>query len=1793
MDSNTPNQPSDDKPPAPSTDNSSPPSALDNIDNVNGTGNGVDMDKKQESAPTNAEGSTWKGSSSNMSSSSTSMERPMQQQATNGAATEVVTPESADAAVQAVMALTGETNATGNNEPSAFLTTGNTTTRGGNSRRGSSLELRKLPVNVLLRPEASKLFDEELSLDEGGDNLEANSRRNLLQRTCLNSKFTLRSQMMLSFGVISAGTILLVVIVCVAVSLSSGQVVKEKTRETFEHVASVLEARATRYIAEDLTPRLVIKDAVQILYETTKDRFYGYPVEGDSKVPFFDTLTQSNKYPIRGKPLPLDWQMDVNVNADNQEEHVQGRWNLYGKNASVSTANAAYVMQGMCDPEETDPSHVTYMEGCTEEHNNITTGGVFVPTPTNTDVHRKAADLVPLLKSLYEYHQDIKYVGIYFSNGGAGASATFPGTFLDGTSSYTSVGCDWLNDPHPLDPSRPILSPEEVERCSNNGTRVNGAKIPTRMYSPLDRGWCRDQVTNPGKLRIVGPYLDAWSTGVWLVSIGQALFDPNTKELVACLLFDVDVRSSLFAILANSQVTTNSPISVVQWAAEGTVVVSTAWDMSNATDTVAAWEVGIGVTQSAYEQFYHLVDFDDVWNSSEVEEKYEDFVVTNGGYQVKAYPIPPIPSEYDENYEPQFLVLVSVSEADIYLFADRVDNQVDERVQWLTILSVAVGMAGLVVVTAVLVAVANYITRPLRQMNETAIRIIDNFGEDSKIEAEDSTKEGKNEIVRTELTDIVKEFQRMVRKFSGGAMARSAKSDITEVDNQFQMMVDFQELYESRQAAKFKYRIPRPTASDDKENETNKVGRQHFGSNILSGSASTVRGSMSYSKLKDSRDNAYSSPLFRWIVALIVLPLLFSTISISTVVITSVSLELPDMIIFAERGLVDLQVSALAAFANLRAGFVSKTNEHAIRDLHVQTRYASWLLFGGLNANAFQEIVSAAEPCKDYASAPSSMECPYVAENHVCDCEWPPSSYPCFNYSDDGVDSRYLQVPYFIVSSQDADENGDRKKTSYPAVAEFPNATAWWESQFEVPGAPGFMNYTDDDEFLQGYDTTYRRLRSAASSPIYVPMESYESKEGNVLGTLVAFEADGMYLRYSGCSNMGHSANSQWLSTEQNEASELRPELCPVGLHGYDPRCRGWYASGRNSFLSDAAPLHVTPAYIYSDNVTGQSSTAPLFDPATGEHVGQVLVDFRSTQIFESLDDEHTPLAKDGFHLLITMESDVYGADLVIGPGLSITDPADDVLRVINAGEDFEEIVKSMKTGDRNTGKFVWEDEDGSPVTYHIAYSPVEVKSLRLIDSSNFSRGVQLEPYLLYSLALAEPEASMLDSFEAAEDDINGVIQIGLIVLCTVIVAASGLVVWLSHRITVSMTEPMYYLLELIRQINRLDVGEDPPEEDLGSGYGSSEVLNVRITMEKLYKIIQCANAAYFAGETEVAYEVFTDALHLFTRLDNRKAMGVANNNLGNTMLTFYRTMQATGGDTVCGLNRRQIIGKGMAYFHQAIQLGEKAYDAFYEAEGWSPKCLHFMQHLSNRYFNRAMFLLTVKDDHEKPKEIEELGMRDLQIARDMDVEIVDEGTQVGWDVRSAEAHLEVLLCRIRGHVTLLEMGYSNDWDVDEMLDNAFKILKTELTKDSTDLFNEVGPAGRMQQIEFLLMRYYIVDLELETAAKVAIRMLVEDEFILPEAQKEAIGVLISYSECEHVSPDVLRRLKEYQDWLQDAVDELDTQRSSKEAFENTRSSFVSNMAMSKRLFDLDRSNVNSVASLRESMRGDITMEAF
>ena len=303
---------------------------------------------------------------------------------------------------------------------------------------------------------------------------------------------------------------------------------------------------------------------------------------------------------------------------------------------------------------------------------------------------------------------------------------------------------------------------------------------------------------------------------------------------------------------------------------------------------------------------------------------------------------------------------------------------------------------------------------------------------------------------------------------------------------------------------------------------------------------------------------------------------------------------------------------------------------------------------------------------------------------------------------------------------------------------------------------------------------------------------------------------------------------------------------------------------------------------------------------------------------------------------------------------------------------------------------------------------------------------------------------------------------------------------------------------------------DDPPKLDRSAG--SKEIMRFSTTMETLYKVVKVVNAAYFAGDLEKAYAVLSDALRLFKRLDNRKAVGVASNNLGNVMLAMYRRMKSTNEKVICGLTMKSIVTRGLKYYLDAIRLGEAAYDDFYENEGWTPKCLDFMQHLSNRYFNRAIFLLTVKDSHDSPDELEQLGLRDLQISQDMDVEIIDQGEETGWGrFNRAEALLETALTRARGYISLAQMGYEHDEYIEEILDGAFDLVKKQMKKADSDLFREIRPTGRLQQVETEVIRYHKLKGNSKVAAMVAIRMLLEDEYIFPTANKEAVSALVRY----------------------------------------------------------------------------------
>ena len=244
--------------------------------------------------------------------------------------------------------------------------------------------------------------------------------------------------------------------------------------------------------------------------------------------------------------------------------------------------------------------------------------------------------------------------------------------------------------------------------------------------------------------------------------------------------------------------------------------------------------------------------------------------------------------------------------------------------------------------------------------------------------------------------------------------------------------------------------------------------------------------------------------------------------------------------------------------------------------------------------------------------------------------------------------------------------------------------------------------------------------------------------------------------------------------------------------------------------------LHITAPYVFSEGTTiGQSATAPLIDPNTGEHVGQVLVDFISNNVADALGPESTPLSKGGFPIMIALQGDPE-SNTVIGPGFVVGgDESKEISEVVlpfdhkctkKTCDDnllrFRKVVESMKQGLEGTESFQRTTRYGGTETVWISYSPSKVENIRPI-GSDFSTGVNVSEHLIYSVGLCEPEQGLLEPFNAIETTMRRSFRWAIVGLVGAIFLAVLLVVYVSYLVATSITRPMRYLRELIRCINK------------------------------------------------------------------------------------------------------------------------------------------------------------------------------------------------------------------------------------------------------------------------------------------------------------------------------------------------------------------------------------------------------
>jgi hypothetical protein len=245
-------------------------------------------------------------------------------------------------------------------------------------------------------------------------------------------------------------------------------------------------------------------------------------------------------------------------------------------------------------------------------------------------------------------------------------------------------------------------------------------------------------------------------------------------------------------------------------------------------------------------------------------------------------------------------------------------------------------------------------------------------------------------------------------------------------------------------------------------------------------------------------------------------------------------------------------------------------------------------------------------------------------------------------------------------------------------------------------------------------------------------------------------------------------------------------------------------------------------------------------------------------------------------------------------------------------------------------------------------------------------------------------------------------------------------------------------------------------------------------------------------------------------------------------MLCIYKAMKVENRSESCGMLKEEVIRKGIDYFQGAIDQGEEALKKINDDEGWSTNYLVFMQQLSNRYFNRAIFLLTIKDDHPLPENAESQALHDLTTSKDMDREVVDNGDSLGFK-GDREDYFDLLLFRIKGILNLLSMSYEDVWGIDELIEDAQKELVSALYEPQHDLFNRINPAGQKQRLDSVMIQLFIQRDDTASAASVAIRMMIEDDLLMTDAALWAITGLLQYisaMEMDELSSEKLSDLK-------------------------------------------------------------------
>lgn len=318
----------------------------------------------------------------------------------------------------------------------------------------------------------------------------------------------------------------------------------------------------------------------------------------------------------------------------------------------------------------------------------------------------------------------------------------------------------------------------------------------------------------------------------------------------------------------------------------------------------------------------------------------------------------------------------------------------------------------------------------------------------------------------------------------------------------------------------------------------------------------------------------------------------------------------------------------------------------------------------------------------------------------------------------------------------------------------------------------------------------------------------------------------------------------------------------------------------------------------------------------------------------------------------------------------------------------------------------------------------------------------------------------------------------------------------------VNIAYPMIKLSKIVKNTKKGEYDSIPPLDG-----GCKEVQTVYNTFAKLNKIVRISNTSFFSGKLDMAHHFVSDALVLYRKINDRKAIGVTCNNLANTL--FAMQFERIDDVNCCDSTRQCYVKQTLTLYDEAMGYSQKDFD---HAEGDSK--VDYAIQLSDRMFNRGLYFLFIDGYECAPDDSRERGYNDITFSRNLHDDIRDYLLENKQLFARASSYFSRLLRRINCLAAFYDdIGLREIWDAQELLDEAQTLLnaatEASLKGKFCPLFQEVNRSGRQQQLDSLEILLALNCGDNHRAAKTGMRMLVEDVYLLESAYVRAAEALL------------------------------------------------------------------------------------